>query len=92
VIFEEFKGTGNSELVLSRELADRRIWPAIDLTASSTRREELLFSPEMLQASHKLRRDLSGLSAPEAMDQVIARMRRTERNEQLVEQIVSGRA
>jgi transcription termination factor Rho len=92
VIFEEFKGTGNSELVLSRELADRRIWPAIDLTASSTRREELLFSPEMLQASHKLRRDLSDLSAPEAMDQTIARMRRTETNAQLVQQIVTGRA
>ena len=74
------------------DTTDRRIWPAIDLTASSTRREELLFSPEMLQASHKLRRDLSDLSAPEAMDQTIARMRRTETNAQLVQQIVTGRA
>ena len=92
VIFEEFKGTGNSELVLSRELADRRIWPAIDLTASATRREELLMTPEMLQTSHKLRRDLSDLSATEAMEQIQARMRRTQTNAELVTQIVSGRA
>ncbi|NJD09157.1 MAG: transcription termination factor Rho [Gemmatimonadetes bacterium] len=92
VIFEEFKGTGNSELVLSRELADRRIWPAIDLTASATRREELLLSPEALQASHKLRRDLADLPAPDAMDQVLTRMKRTDTNPQLVQQIVSGRA
>ncbi|MEX0907199.1 MAG: transcription termination factor Rho [Gemmatimonadota bacterium] len=92
VIFEEFKGTGNSELILSRELADRRIWPAIDLTASATRREELLLSPEALQASHKLRRDFSDQSAPEAMDQLLARMRRTADNAELVAQITSGRA
>jgi transcription termination factor Rho len=91
VIFEEFKGTGNSELVLSRELADRRIWPAIDLTASATRREELLLSPDALQASHKLRRDFSDMSAPEAMDQLLARMRRTKTNDELVAQITSGR-
>jgi transcription termination factor Rho len=92
VIFEEFKGTGNSELVLSRELADRRIWPAIDLTASATRREELLMTPEMLQASHKLRRDLSDLSATDAMEQIQARMRRTATNQELVQQIITGRA
>ncbi len=91
VIFEEFKGTGNSELVLSRELADRRIWPAIDLTASATRREELLMTPEMLQASHKLRRDLPD-SAVDAMEQIQARMRRTATNEDLVKQIITGRA
>ena len=92
VIFEEFKGTGNSELVLSRELADRRIWPAIDLNASATRREELLFPPDVLQASHKLRRDLADMAPPDAMDQILARMKRTETNPQLVQQIVSGRA
>jgi transcription termination factor Rho len=91
VIFEEFKGTGNSELLLSRELADRRIWPAIDLTASATRREELLLSPEALQASHKLRRDFHGMPAPEAMDQLLARMKRTKTNDELVTQITSGR-
>jgi transcription termination factor Rho len=91
VIFEEFKGTGNSELVLSRELADKRIWPAIDLTASATRREELLLSPEALQTSHKLRRDFSDMSPPEAMDQLTARMKRTKTNTDLVQQITSGR-
>jgi len=92
VIFEEFKGTGNSELVLSRELADRRIWPAIDLTASATRREELLLPPDTLSASYKLRRDLADLTAPDAMDQILARMKRTDTNPQLVQQIVTGRA
>jgi transcription termination factor Rho len=91
VIFEEFKGTGNSELVLSRELADKRIWPAIDLTASATRREELLLEPDALTTSHKLRRDFADMSPPEAMDQLIARMRRTKTNEELVAQIASGR-
>jgi transcription termination factor Rho len=91
VIFEEFKGTGNSELVLSRELADKRIWPAIDLTASATRREELLMEPDALTASHKLRRDFSDRSPPDAMDQLVSRMRRTKDNEELVSQIVSGR-
>jgi transcription termination factor Rho len=91
VIFEEFKGTGNSELVLSRELADKRVWPAIDLTASATRREELLLTPEALQASHKLRRDFADLNPPEAMDQLLARMRRTSNNDELVTQITSGR-
>jgi transcription termination factor Rho len=91
VIFEEFKGTGNSELVLSRELADKRIWPAIDLTASATRREELLFTPDVLTASHKLRRDFADRSPPEAMELLLARMRRTKNNQELVEQITSGR-
>ena len=58
VIFEEFKGTGNSELVLSRELADRRIYPAIDLRASATRKEELLLSPDALRLSRAMRRQL----------------------------------
>jgi transcription termination factor Rho len=91
VIFEEFKGTGNSELVLSRELADKRIWPAIDLTASATRREELLLSPDALTASHKLRRDFADMNPPDAMEQLIARMRRTKTNDELVAQIASGR-
>ena len=91
VIFEEFKGTGNSELVLSRELADKRIWPAIDLTASATRREELLMGEDALTASHKLRRDFSDQSPPDAMDQLLARMRRTKTNDELIAQITSGR-
>ncbi|MGH7502038.1 MAG: transcription termination factor Rho [Longimicrobiales bacterium] len=84
VIFEEFKGTGNSELVLSRELADRRIWPAIDLNASATRREELLLADSALRASHRLRRDLSGLPSAEAMNRLLAMMKRATTNDELV--------
>jgi transcription termination factor Rho len=84
VIFEEFKGTGNSELVLSRELADRRVWPAIDLNASATRREELLLAEPALRASHRLRRDLSGLPSAEAMNRLLAMMKRAPTNDDLV--------
>ncbi len=59
VIFEEFKGTGNMELKLSRQLADRRIFPAVDVNASGTRREEILISPEELKVSWQLRRVLT---------------------------------
>ncbi len=90
VIFEEFKGTGNSELVLSRELADRRIFPAIDLNASATRREELLLNEGMLRASHALRRELSGLPAHDAMNILLTRMKRTDTNADLVRQLVDA--
>jgi len=63
VIFEEFKGTGNSELVLSRELAERRIFPAIDLVSSATRREELLLSQEALAVSRLLRQRIAGMTS-----------------------------
>jgi len=92
VIFEEFKGTGNSELVLSRELAERRIFPAIDLTASATRREELLLSPEALEASHIIRRQLARLSPVEAMNELLTLMRQTRSNEELVEKVLRSRA
>ena len=87
VIFEEFKGTGNSELVLSRELADKRVWPAIDLTASSTRREELLLGEQALAASHVLRRELNGTSAADAMQQIQVMMKRTSSNAELIAQM-----
>jgi transcription termination factor Rho len=89
VIFEEFKGTGNSELVLSRELADRRIWPAIDLDASATRREELLLSDAALTASHAMRRELAGVSEVDAMSEVLGIMRRTSSNRQLLDKIAA---
>jgi transcription termination factor Rho len=88
VIFEEFKGTGNSELVLSRELADRRIFPAIDLKASATRREELLLSEKALRTSHMLRREFSDGSAPDAMSTLIAQMRRTDTNEEFIDRMM----
>ncbi len=87
VIFEEFKGTGNSELVLSRELADKRIFPAIDLTASATRREELLLSDETLAVSQAMRRELSDYSAVDAMNEVLGLMRQTSSNPKLVEKL-----
>lgn len=90
VIFEEFKGTGNSELVLSRELADRRIFPAIDLPASQTRREELLLSDEALRAANLLRRQFAGATPADAMQQLLAMMKRTETNEELVHRMLGG--
>jgi len=77
VIFEEFKGTGNSELVLSRELAERRIYPAIDLMASATRREELLLSQEALAVSRLLRQRIAGMSSINAMNDLLTDMKRT---------------
>lgn len=71
VIFQEFKGTGNMELVLSRDLADRRIWPAIDITKSGTRREEKILDPEALEGIVMLRRSLVSMSPVEAMEQLI---------------------
>ena len=84
VIFEEFKGTGNSELLLSRELADRRIYPAIDLAGSATRREELLLSPDALDLSRALRRKLAGVPAADAMTELLTAMNRTATNEELI--------
>ena len=85
VIFEEFKGTGNSELVLSRELADRRIYPAIDLQASATRKEELLLDDDALWLSRAMRRQLSGMPPAEAMNEVLGAMRKTKSNNDLID-------
>ena len=70
LIFQEFKGTGNMELVLDRKLADRRVWPAIDISQSGTRREEKLLSPETLHAVTMLRRTLSTMHPVDAMEQL----------------------
>jgi transcription termination factor Rho len=88
VIFEEFKGTGNSELVLSRELADRRIFPAIDLSASATRREELLLSEKALRTSHLLRREFADMSAPDAMSTLLTQLRRTDTNDEFIDRML----
>jgi transcription termination factor Rho len=85
VIFEEFKGTGNSELVLSRELADKRIYPAIDLSASATRKEELLLSDDALWLSHAMRRQLSGVGAADGMLELLGAMKKTKSNRDLIE-------
>ena len=83
VIFEEFKGTGNMELHLSRHLAERRIFPAINITRSGTRKEELLMTPEELQHVWILRRFLSSLDETEAVTTLIDHMKRTKSNEEL---------
>jgi len=90
VIFEEFKGTGNSELVLSRELAERRIFPAIDLVASATRREELLLDPETLEASRALRQRIAGMTPINAMNDLLVDLRRYPANGELVSYLSSG--
>ena len=84
VIFEEFKGTGNSELLLSRELADRRIYPAIDLSGSSTRKEELLLDDDALRVSQAMRRQLADVSPADAMNELLGVMRKTRSNEGLI--------
>jgi transcription termination factor Rho len=80
VIFEEFKGTGNQEIVLDRNLVDKRIWPAIDINASGTRREEMLMDPEEHRRVCILRRVLSGMNPPDAMDLLVNRLRKTQSN------------
>ncbi len=84
VIFEEFKGTGNMELQLDRKLANRRIYPAIDLTASSTRRDDLLVKPDILSRTLVLRNHLSDLTPQEAMEFLQKAMRNTRNNEEFL--------
>jgi transcription termination factor Rho len=87
VIFEEFKGTGNMELRLRREYADKRIFPAIDVDASGTRREELLMSKDELQIVWKLRRVLSGLEGQQALELLLEKLRNTKTNVEFLMQV-----
>ncbi len=80
VIFEEFKGTGNAELHLTRKLVEKRIWPAIDISASGTRREELLLDPKELELVVRLRKVVSDMSVVEAMELLRSRMSKTKSN------------
>jgi transcription termination factor Rho len=80
VIFEEFKGTGNMEIVLDRALVDRRIWPAVDIYQSGTRREEALLDPIEYQKIVLMRKALAGLSASDAMEQLVNRLQKTRNN------------
>jgi transcription termination factor Rho len=77
--------------VLSRELSDRRIFPAIDLNGSATRREELLLGPDALRVSHLLRRELADNAPADAMSILLTRMKRTKNNAELIESIAKGR-
>ena len=80
LIFEEFKGTGNAEIILDRKLADKRTFPAIDVARSGTRREELLIAPEHLQKLWLLRRILSSMSPIEATDFLLEKLRQSKNN------------
>ena len=80
VIFEEFKGTGNLEISLDRKLVDRRVWPAIDINRSGTRREEMLLDPEEHRRICILRRVLNDMNPPEAMELLVGRLQKTKSN------------
>ena len=84
IIFEEFKGTGNAELRLTRALADRRIYPAVDIAASGTRREELLADAKTIDAKQKLRRALLDLPPEQAMQSLLQQMKRAKTNAELL--------
>src|SRR5690242_5875834 len=90
VIFEEFKGTGNAELRLSRELADRRIYPAVDIAASGTRREELLADAGVVAARQALRRRLVELPPDQAMSALLTQLRRTPTNGEMLRQFAAS--
>jgi transcription termination factor Rho len=80
VIFEEFKGTGNMEIVLDRRLSDRRIYPAIDINRSGTRKEELLFTPDEIKRIWMLRKVLNEMDPVEAMEMLLQKMKKTRVN------------
>ncbi|WP_268236326.1 transcription termination factor Rho [Hoyosella rhizosphaerae] len=87
VIYEEFKGTGNAELKLDRRIAERRVFPAVDVIPSGTRRDDLLLGPDEFAVLHKLRRVLSGLDAHQAIDLLVDRLRKTKSNVEFLMQV-----
>jgi transcription termination factor Rho len=91
LIFQEFKGTGNMELVLDRKLADRRVWPAIDITQSGTRREELLHDPETYHAVTMIRRTLNSMHPVEAMEQLTKQLSRFSSNAEFLKLISNAK-
>ncbi|WP_405166984.1 transcription termination factor Rho [Nocardia sp. NBC_01499] len=87
VIFEEFKGTGNAELKLDRKIAERRVFPAVDVNPSGTRKDELLLNPDEAAVLHKLRRVLSGLDSHQAIDLLIDRLKKSKNNLEFLMQV-----
>jgi transcription termination factor Rho len=87
VIFEEFKGTGNAELKLDRKIAERRVFPAVDVNPSGTRKDELLLPPDEFAIVHKLRRVLSGLDSHQAIDLLMLQLRKTKNNYEFLVQV-----
>jgi transcription termination factor Rho len=88
LIFQEFKGTGNMELILDRKLSDRRLYPAIDIPRSGTRKEEKLFPAQHLDAIRKLRRTMVDLNPVEAMDTLTGALRKFKTNEELLSKML----
>jgi len=82
VIFEEFKGTGNSEIVLDRKVADKRVFPAIDILKSGTRKEELLVDKKSLAKTYVLRRILNPMGPQDAIDFLLGKLRETKTNDE----------
>jgi transcription termination factor Rho len=87
VIFEEFKGTGNAELKLDRKISERRVFPAVDVNPSGTRKDELLLPPDEFAVVHKLRRVLSGLDPHQAIDLLMSQLRKTKNNYEFLMQV-----
>lgn len=90
VIFEEFKGTGNAELKLDRKISERRVFPAVDVNPSGTRKDELLLAPEEARIMHKLRRMLSALDNQQAIDLLIKQLKKTKSNGEFLMQVASS--
>jgi transcription termination factor Rho len=90
VIFEEFKGTGNAELKLDRRISERRVFPAVDVNPSGTRKDELLLAPEEARIMHKLRRILSALDPQQAIDLLIKQLKKTKSNGEFLMQVASS--
>ena len=91
VVYEEFKGTGNMEMILDRKLSERRVFPAIDIPKSGTRREDLLLEPDELEAINIIRKALNGLKAEEAVEKVLDMFVRTRSNHDFVQIIKKTR-
>ena len=88
VVYEEFKGTGNMELILDRKLQEKRVFPAIDIPKSGTRREDLLLNKEEQEAIYIMRRAMNGMKSEEAVDNLLNMFTRTKTNAELVRQVV----
>ena len=87
VVYEEFKGTGNMELVLDRKLSEKRVFPAIDITKSGTRREDLLMNQEEQEAVYIMRKAINGMKADEAVESILNQFVRTKNNSELIQVI-----
>ena len=91
VVYEEFKGTGNMELVLDRKLSEKRIFPAIDIMKSGTRREDLLLDQEEQEAVYIMRRAINGMKADEAVENILQMFLHTKNNQEFVQQVKKKR-